>query len=292
MSAKEINKKENIATANTKNVIEYYNNCWLNRFSEGHNSASYAMHFGVFKDGDIDNDEAKLETNKFIASFIGLELDVSFKVADFGCGVGGTSVYLAENFPLSSVVGVNISKEQISFAKGFAKNLPNLSFVVNDYTKTHLLSDALDYVIAIESIWHAFEKMDVYSEAYRVLKKGGSFSFIDYFQLTKPENEENKKLVADFNNGWGAYVDGTGPIKLYECDYINELKNIGFHSVKSESMLSDVYKGIERSYTKAQKQLAVNGLSEGLFRHYKACTALKLLIDRGVIDYRITKGVK
>lgn len=280
---------------NIQDVKNYYINCWLNRFEEGHNKKSHAMHFGIFKDDNIDNDEAKIQTNVFLADFLEISKDEQSSFVDLGCGIGGTSIFFAENFPNLSVYGVNISEEQIDVAKQIAsEKTPNgdIHFLLGNYCNTNLNDSSFEYAIAVESIWHAEDKRDVFNEAFRILKTSGKFVFIDYFQTRDTENDEEKILLKQFNNGWGAYEEGTGSIKTFSQKYENDLENIGFSNVESISLLKAVYKGISNSYDKALLKLKDSQLSDDLEKHYKACISLKLLADKGIIDYRTVKAVK
>lgn len=284
-----------IDSGNIEDVINYYNTCWLNRFADGHNPKSYAMHFGIFREGNTDNDIAKIETNIFLATLLNIPQDKITNLADFGCGVGGTCVFLAEHYPHISVFGINVSQEQIHFARRVAasKQLKGKTeFLLCDYRDTTLERNSMHYVIAVESLWHAENKIAVFAEAFRVLRENGYFAFIDYFQTRAAQTEEEQKLLTEFNNGWGAYIEGTGPVKSFSEDYEAELKQTGFGIVKSESILPLVLRGIENSYEKALKKLRDGLTNVDLIKHYKACVALKILVDKAIIDYRVVIAEK
>ncbi len=280
---------------NIKDILEYYHTCWLNRFSEGHNPKSYAMHYGIYKEDTANNDAAKLETNAFLVETLGIPTDKPVNLADFGCGIGGTCIFLAERFPHLSIYGINISQVQIDVAEknAAARELKgNLQYLLCDYCNTSLQPSSMDFVIAVESIWHCDEKKKIFDEASRVLNSNGKFAFLDYFQTRETKNAEEAAVLKVFNEGWGAYQPGTGAIKEFEKDYEADLKAAGFSSVKSQSMLREIMKGIIHSVEKAQNKLKEGGISDSQAYHYEACIALKILADSGLIDYRIVVAQK
>lgn len=270
-------------------IIEYYNQCWLTRFEAGHNPLSLAMHMGYFDQPGMDNDHAKLNANKFLTSYIAIPGTGNSTIADLGCGVGGTCLYLAENFPDARITGVNISSKQIEFATAL-KNEKNpeykISYHIADYAETGLPAATFDFVVGIESICHAPDKLKVYNEAYRLLKPGGCFAFMDYFEVKSPVTTLQQKLLTDFRKGWA--------VDSYITNADAELQQIGFKSVKSESIASKVLPGIDYSYQKAMQALSkvTYDIQPVFYNHLKACVALKELVDDNLIDYRVIRAIK
>lgn len=280
-----------VATAqvNTNQILKYYSECWLKRFEQGHNPLSLAMHLGYFNDYMISNDLAKLEANTFLSDYINIPADKEIAIADLGCGVGGTCLYLAENFPRAKITGVNIADDQVSFAEKLLLERPNranINYVTADYTKTPMPDNLFDFVIGIESICHATVKESVYREAYRILKPGGVFSFMDYFEVRLPENSTESHLLSDFRKGW--------VVDAYICDYKTELLSAGFKNIVSTLITEKVAPGIRHSYSKAVAEMDLlkqNGT--GLMKnHLHACIALQQLIDLKIIQYKIVRASK
>ncbi|MGE3825852.1 MAG: cyclopropane-fatty-acyl-phospholipid synthase family protein [Bacteroidia bacterium] len=271
-------------------VIKYYNECWLNRFEKGHNPLSLAMHLGYFSEDDIDNDKAKLNSNEFLSAHIGIPSDKEIRIADFGCGVGGTCIYFAQKFPQAKISGINISSDQIDFANK-AKNQKNINgqieYFISDYSATQLESATFDFVIGIESLCHAADKLSVYKEAYRVLKPKGVFSFMDYFETNIPDNHYDDNLLQDFRKGW-AVVE-------YNKNYKTFLTQAGYSEISSISILESVIPGINHSYKTAINKInsvKFDSYSTYIQNHLKACVALKELVDKKIIDYRVITAQK
>jgi SAM-dependent methyltransferase len=288
-------EKKQMSERNKADVLTYYDTCWLNRFADGHNPKSFAMHFGIFENGQADNDAAKNQTNEFLVGALEISDQVGVSIADLGCGIGGTCLHIGRAFPNVKVIGVNISPTQIEVARKLVMDNgvdARVSFVQGDFVNTGLSSSSKTHAFAIESLWHASDKSAVFQEAYRLLRTDGKFAVIDYFQTKVAETEEDRELVHAFNIGWGAYEDGTGPVKTYEFDHEKNMLELGYRNVQTVSLLDKVMQGIVNSYYKAERKLTEGGLKENLVRHYNACIALKHLADRGIIDYGIILATK
>lgn len=92
--------------------------------------------------------EAKLD---LICRKIGLK--PGQRVLDIGCGWGGFAKYAAERYGVS-VVGVNVSSEQVNFATEACKGLP-VEFRLQDY---RLINETFDHVVSIGCLEHVGPK--------------------------------------------------------------------------------------------------------------------------------------
>ncbi len=276
----------NKAEKYTQQILDYYDVCWLERFMQGHNPNSLAMHMGYFSDSVEDNDQAKLRMNSFIAAQLSLGNSDAQTVVDAGCGIGGTLFFLKEQFPQHHLIGINISRSQIAFAQQKAKPLNNIVFLEEDYTNTSLESNSVDVAYAIESMCHSESKEQFLVEMFRVLKPGGKLLIIDYIEVLKPTDAETMSALNAFQQGWAVnhYIDL--PAK--------RLLKAGFDNIEVTSILNFVMPGIEKSYYGAltkMEQIKKED-SELLYNHYKACVSLKLLVEKGIIDYCVLQCTK
>ncbi len=271
-------------------LINYYNECWLERFEKGHNPVSHAMHLGYFADKSVDNDTAKLNSNEFLAKQVRIPADKEIFIADLGCGIGGTCIYFAQNFPLARICGINISEEQIDFANKVKKQKNingQIEYFISDYAETQLQSGKFDFVIGVESICHAHDKSKVYSEAYRLLKPGGVFAMMDYFEEKNPISKDEINNLNIFRKGWAAVEY----IKNYEL----LLSKAGFKTVTAVSILDKVLPGINHSYNKAIERInsgEFSGYTTAFQNHLKACAALCELTEKKIIDYKVIVAQK
>ncbi len=281
---------DNIADIDLKKqIIDYYNHCWLNRFEHGHNAHSLAMHLGHFGNKDMTNDAAKNNANQFLLDFLGLNKESQSNILDVGCGVGGTCFYIASNYLNANVTGVNLSASQIDFAKRINKKRKlqsRVSFFVEDFQKMGLKSEQFDFIYGVESICHAENKRSVFNECYRLLNRNGTFAIMDYFEVGNLNSDEELQWLTDFREGW--------VVNHYIKNHKQNLEEIGFKDITECSILNEVYTGIERSYMKAVAALNsdIDHQNASFVKHLKACIALKHLADNQLIDYKIVKATK
>lgn len=124
---------------------------------------------GYWKDTtDLDfAQEAKLD---LICRKIGLQS--GNKVLDIGCGWGGFAKYAAEKYG-ASVVGITVSKEQVSLAGECCKGLP-IEIRLQDYRE---VNEKFDHIVSIGMFEHVRHKnYRTYMEiAYRCLRDDGLF---------------------------------------------------------------------------------------------------------------------
>lgn len=98
------------------------------------------------------------------------------KILDVGCGIGGTSRYLAKRFPDAEVQGITLSPEQVARATELAKEagLTNVKFEVHDALNMTFEDNSYDLVWGCESGEHMPDKTKYVEEMSRVLKPGGN----------------------------------------------------------------------------------------------------------------------
>jgi cyclopropane-fatty-acyl-phospholipid synthase len=112
-------------------------------FLDSYNQYSYAY----FKDGD---DLERAQRNKLELICRKIELSPTDHVLDIGCGWGGFARYAAENYGCK-VTAVNISKEQLRYARGFCRSLP-VEFLDCDYREIRGLFDKIVSVGMFEHV--------------------------------------------------------------------------------------------------------------------------------------------
>jgi len=113
-------------------------------------------------------------------------------VLDVGCGIGGTSRYLAKRFPDAQVTGITISPEQQRRATELAgeRGIANAKFELVDALKMTYPDNSFDFVWACESGEHMPDKEKYVQEMTRVLKPGGRIVIATWCQRDLPAGEE------------------------------------------------------------------------------------------------------
>ena len=217
-----------------KDIINYYQSSqWLYKLFV-YNPQSLGMHFGFWNKNTKNRQEAISNENDEVIKTAGIKNGM--KVLDAGCGIGGTSLCIAEKTG-AGVWGITITPEQVDLAIKYArkKNIHNLvNFSVQNYTKTSFPSNFFDVVIGIESICYASPKSSFLKEAYRVLKPGGKIVIADGYLGRKPKNEKEKEIIKEFKWSFALteFVSGE--------DMLKQMKEIGFTNAISKNMNNQV----------------------------------------------------
>ncbi|MCF8130100.1 MAG: class I SAM-dependent methyltransferase [Deltaproteobacteria bacterium] len=112
------------------------------------------------------------------------KLKNGISVCDMGCGEGVALMLMAEAFPKSQFLGIDISESVILKATSTAKELGlrNVTFRKRDaavLTRDRELHKSLDYVTAFDAIHDQTKPMNALEGIYAILKDGGVFSMVD-----------------------------------------------------------------------------------------------------------------
>ena len=223
-------------------IIEFYNKCefdykliWrLNRY--------YAIHYGFYDEKHKTHGEAVINFNRVLTEIAGIES--TDRVLDAGCGIGGSSIWLAKNVHCN-VVGISITPEQVEKAKKLAEengvsNLTN--FYIQDYNKTSFPDKSFDVVWGLESICYAESKKMFLQEAWRVLKDGGRLIVADGFLNKKPSSKKEEYYFNNWLEGWA--VSNLTSINEFK----NYLKNTGFQNIMLRNVTKNVMPSSKRMY--------------------------------------------
>jgi len=146
--------------------------------------------------------EAKYD---FIDRMLGFsQTDAPQTVLDVGCGIGGTSRYIAKKFPEAQVTGITISPEQQRRATQLAseRGVNNAKFELCDALDMKYPDNSFDLVWACESGEHMPDKEKYVQEMTRVLKPGGRIVVATWCQReTPPEFNPKERKTLDYLYG-------------------------------------------------------------------------------------------
>lgn len=169
---------------------------------------------------------------------------------DLGCGRGNDVLRMAQDVGQSGFVyGVDISDGMLEKAKANANKFGviNVKFVKSELEQIEIADKQADLIISNCTINHASDKLKVWQEIHRILKKGGRFSVSDIYSLEDvPEEYKND------------------PVAVAECWagsirkdlYMNILEKVGFVDVNiiEESQPYDKGKITVASFTVVGKR--------------------------------------
>ena len=152
------------------------------------------IHLGYYTDDELDRRwfgskslgflkknfiEAKYNFTQRMLDWGGISGMQDAKILDVGCGIGGTTRYMANLLPNSTITGITLSPEQAKRATDLAaeRNVPNANFQVMDALQMDFPDNSFDVVWGCESGEHMPDKKLYVQEMARVLKPGGLFLF-------------------------------------------------------------------------------------------------------------------
>ena len=195
------------------------------------------LHYGIWDASTKSTKDAILNTNRLLIS-LG-KINKGHKVLDAGCGVGGSSIYLAKTVGCK-VFGITLSKKQSEIAKSLAEknNVSNLvEFSQANYLETSFEDNSFDIVWAIESFGSASDKSLFFKEMDRILKPGGKILFADQFKQYNYDISTNKTMQIMLN-GW-AISD------ILSLDELGELSaKYDFEISHTQNVTKDIKKSV------------------------------------------------
>ena len=118
-------------------------------------------------------------------------------IVDVGCGIGGSTLYLAQKFT-ASAVGITLSPKQAARAEVRAKaaNLEGqVTFQVANALQMPFADNSFDLVWSLESGEHMPDKNQFLQECYRVLQPGGTLILATWCH--RPTNSVAGELTAE-----------------------------------------------------------------------------------------------
>ena len=159
---------------------------WYQRLGKrAHDSGWTFMNYGFIPkdksaatrlENEDKNNRLFIQLYDYVASQIPLE---GLKVLEVGSGRGGGTSFISRYYNPSTITGLDYSASAIKLSKKLHGNISNINFVKGDAVSLPFDDNSFDAVINVESS-HCYGNMESFvSEVYRVLKKGGHFSWAD-----------------------------------------------------------------------------------------------------------------
>src|SRR4030043_1041158 len=212
----------------------FYDLFWMNKKNLG-------MHYGFWEKGTENLHEAIINENKAVAD--ALEVKESDIILDAGCGVGGTVIWLAENYGVK-VTGITLSQKQVKVAEGYAKKRKVdhlVTFYIKDFCNTGFTAGSFTKIFSIESVCHTENKEDFINEAFRILKTGGKLVVADFF-VGENLDEKKRNLVNEWCRGWEM------PNLVTVSDFSKKLSTAGFKNIEYLDKTKEVEPSSKRMY--------------------------------------------
>ncbi len=215
-------------------------------------------------------------------------------ILDVGCGIGGSSLHLAEKFH-AQATGVTLSPVQAARATQRAQDL-NLGsqahFQVADAQAIPFGDNSFDLVWALESGEHMPDKTKFMQECYRVLKPGGMLIMVTWCH--RPI--DNSPLTVDEENHLAEiYRVYCLPYVISLPEYENIARQLGLQNIRTADWSKAVAPFWDVVIDSAFSPKAIWGLLLSGWTTIQAALSLGLMrrgYERGLVRFGLLCGTK
>jgi len=190
------------------------------------------IHHGYWETGKETKEVAQSKLIDLVAKKAAIQK--GSRILDVGCGVGGSSIYLAKNYD-ADVTGITISSTQVVMANEFAKREgaeDKTRFIEHDAEKLNQidLGTAFDVVWICEALSHLDDREEFFGNANRKLKIGGRIAVVDWTKasgLTKKQDTDYVQPIVE-----GMLLPRLSTLQ----DYAEALQRQGFKVLETEDI--------------------------------------------------------
>lgn len=281
-------------TYSNQEISDYYDQTEIHYKRAWDLGESLAMHYGYWEEDTKNFRESLRGMNTALSSFG--EITANHKVLDAGCGVGGSSVFLAKEIGCR-VDGITLSQKQVESATKNAaeKGVSELTaFSLNDFTATDFPDNSFDIIWTLEAVVHANDKSDFLKEAYRLLKPGGRVVMGEYFKTEKQLNSKEKKTLQKWLNAWA--IEDICSV----AEFTSKAQDAGFAEVKFKNVTPNIRKSAWRMFYGSFFMTTLSALyrlynpkvSRFADNHYKALYYQYPALRKGLWSYEFVRLVK
>src|ERR1700730_2005516 len=156
------------------------------------------LHHGYWIRGDESKEKAQLQLIEHLGRLA--RIKPGSDILDIGCGLGASSLYLAENYD-AAVTGISNSSVQVQMAsKAAAREQLDAKFLLMD-AEAMDFQRQFDLLWSVESISHLEHRAAFFSAAAKLLKPGGRFAITDWFKKANLTRAETKKFIEPIEKG-------------------------------------------------------------------------------------------
>jgi tocopherol O-methyltransferase len=216
------------------------------------------------------------------------------RLLDVGCGIGGSSLYLAQKFQ-AEAIGITLSPVQAARAteRAAAAGLNHAaSFQVADALAMPFADESFDFVWSLESGEHMPDKVKFLQECHRVLKPGGTFLMATWCHRpidVQPLTPDEQKHLAEI------YRVYCLPHVISLPAYEEIARSIAFQNIRTADWSSAVAPFWDVVIDSALTPSALLGLLRSGWTTIQAALSLGLMrrgYQRGLIEFGLLHATK
>ena len=122
-------------------------------------------------------------------------LEAGIDVLDAGCGRAAALTAMAERFPNSRFVGLDLCDDAIAFARRAAAGRDNIRFDVRDLTDFDEVA-ALDFITSFDAVHDQKDPADFIKRLHRALRPGGVYLMQDIGASARLENNRDFPMAS------------------------------------------------------------------------------------------------
>jgi tocopherol O-methyltransferase len=219
------------------------------------------------------------------------ELSPGSRVLDMGCGIGGSSTYLALRYGFD-VTGITLSPVQAKRAGERAKSLgleQQVNFQVANALETPFATHSFDLIWSLESGEHMADKKQFLEEGYRLLKPGGTLLFATWCCKDGAFTPREEKILAEIYRMYHL------PYVLSIEAYDQLMRGVGFQKVRSLDWSREVEKFWDLVIDSSLNPAILGRIFQSGWLVVQGALAMRLMRQgyrRGIVRYGVLTGVK
>jgi len=274
-------------------IIDYYRDT-ENAYKDSWDlDNSFSIHYG-YRDRQVKSfPESLVRMNEVMMN--AADIKSTDRVLDAGCGVGGSSIFLA-GMPGCRVTGITLSERQVQQATDNATKKginDRVDFKTMNYSATDFPDASFDVVWGCESICYADSKEQFIKEAWRLLKPRGRLVVADGF-VSAFENNDNP-VIRRWLDGWQVnYLETPQRFQKF-------MQEAGFTSILHRDITKEVLhssRRLHRFYYLASLYLLWKKInfskpaSDMQKKNIRACKYQHKGLKKGLWQYGLITGVK
>ncbi|WP_309736664.1 methyltransferase domain-containing protein [Chamaesiphon sp. OTE_75_metabat_556] len=257
------------------------------------------MHHGYYgKDGTLklDRRQAQIDLIEEVLKWSGdFTTNRPQDILDVGCGIGGSSLYLAEKFG-ARVTGITLSPVQANRAKERARAAglqAKTDFQVANALNIPFPDNSFDLVWSLESGEHMPDKVKFLQECHRVLKPGGKLIFVTWCH--RPTTPETPLTAAEHKHLQDIYRVYCLPYVISLPEYVEIVEQGGFKDLRVDDWSTAVAPFWDVVIDSAITPQAIFGLFQAGWKTIEAAMSLKLMSDgyrSGLVRFGLIAATK